>query len=141
MKTSIFLIAAILTVSADLTDGRVVQAQEAADQPSAGAASGGGSESDGDELPPPLTEYMGRRIAQTMHFSGAALLTRDEREIEEDSRTMLQALKVQPGQTVCDLGCGNGYHTLRLADQVGREGTVLAVDIQQEMLDDSRDRG
>lgn len=86
-------------------------------------------------VPPPLTEYMGRPIARTMHFSGAAWLTRDRREAEENSQTMLEALQVKPGQTVCDLGCGNGYHTLRLAELVGRQGKVLAVDIQKEMLD------
>lgn len=87
------------------------------------------------EIPPPLTEYLGRRIAQTMHFSGADWLTRDRREIEENTRAMIEALGVQPGETVCDLGCGNGYHTLRLAELVGREGRVLAVDVQEEMLD------
>jgi ubiquinone/menaquinone biosynthesis C-methylase UbiE len=48
---------------------------------------------------------------------------------------MLQALAVRPGQTVCDLGCGNGYHTLRLARRVGPQGKVFAVDIQPEMLE------
>jgi SAM-dependent methyltransferase len=88
-----------------------------------------------DEVPPPLTEYLGRRIARTMHFTGADWLTRDRREVEENTQAMIKALGVQPGQTVCDLGCGNGYHTLRLAELVGREGRVLAVDVQEEMLD------
>jgi SAM-dependent methyltransferase len=95
----------------------------------------GSEEAGGEDLPPPLTEYMGRRIAPTMHYSGAAWLTRDVREAEENAQKMLDALQVKPGQTVCDLGCGNGYHTLRLAELVGREGKVLAVDIQKEMLD------
>lgn len=87
------------------------------------------------EIPPPLREYMGRRIAPTMHFSHADWLTRTEREAEESTRTMIEALGIRPGQTVCDLGCGNGYHTLKLASLVGRQGRVLAVDVQKEMLD------
>ena len=47
---------------------------------------------------------------------------------------LLEALALKPGQTVCDLGCGNGFYTLELARQVGPEGTVYAVDIQPEML-------
>jgi ubiquinone/menaquinone biosynthesis C-methylase UbiE len=47
---------------------------------------------------------------------------------------MLQALGVKPGQTVCDMGCGNGFYTLQLARLVGPRGRVYAVDIQPEML-------
>jgi ubiquinone/menaquinone biosynthesis C-methylase UbiE len=32
------------------------------------------------------------------------------------------------------MGCGNGYHALRLAKLVGVKGRVLAVDIQPQML-------
>jgi ubiquinone/menaquinone biosynthesis C-methylase UbiE len=86
------------------------------------------------ELPPPLQTYLGREIAQTMHYLGAEWLTRDTREKEERATVMLENLGVKPGMTVCDMGCGNGYHTLRLAKMVGPEGKVLGVDIQREML-------
>lgn len=84
--------------------------------------------------PPPLTHYLGREIAQTMHWSGAGWLTREDREKEEDCTTMVKQLNVQPGQTVCDLGAGNGFYTIWLAKLVGEKGRVLAVDIQPEML-------
>jgi ubiquinone/menaquinone biosynthesis C-methylase UbiE len=87
-----------------------------------------------DNVPRALTEYKGRTIARTMHYSGAGWLTRDEREEEERASQMLKALGVKPGQTVCDLGCGNGFHTLKLAKMVGPGGRVLAVDVQREML-------
>ena len=47
---------------------------------------------------------------------------------------MLKALDIKPGQVVCDMGCGNGFYTLKLAKLVGPTGKVLAVDIQPEML-------
>jgi ubiquinone/menaquinone biosynthesis C-methylase UbiE len=47
---------------------------------------------------------------------------------------MLEQLEVQPGMTVCDMGCGDGYYTMELAKRVGPTGKVIAVDIQPEML-------
>lgn len=78
--------------------------------------------------------YMGRTIAQTMHYSGAEWLIRENRESEERSSQMLAQLNVKPGMTVCDMGCGNGFHSIRLARLVGASGTVLGVDVQPEML-------
>jgi ubiquinone/menaquinone biosynthesis C-methylase UbiE len=97
-------------------------------------ASGKAQQDRSADTPPPLTHYKGRQIAQTMHYLGAAWLTREERNREEDTQSLLKALKVKPGQTVCDMGCGNGYYTLELARLVGARGKVLAVDIQPEML-------
>ena len=42
---------------------------------------------------------------------------------------------VSKGMTVMDIGCGMGYFTLGLAELVGDNGKVFAVDLQQEMLD------
>lgn len=84
--------------------------------------------------PAPLTEYKGRTIAPTMTYHGADWLTRKEREQEEHCKTLLKALNVKPGQAICDMGCGNGFYTLRLAKFVGKKGRVLAVDVQPEML-------
>jgi len=77
---------------------------------------------------------MGRHIAPTMSASGAEWLIRKSRETEEQPRKLLKALQLQPKQQVCDFGCGNGYYTLQLAQRVGPQGKVFAVDIQQEML-------
>jgi hypothetical protein len=67
-------------------------------------------------LPPPLTHYKGREIAAYMTYRGADWLVRAEREKEESCEEMLAALEIRPGQSVCDLGCGNGFYTLKLAD-------------------------
>jgi ubiquinone/menaquinone biosynthesis C-methylase UbiE len=90
---------------------------------------------DETSIPEPAETYKGREIAQTMHYLGAPWLTRESREREEDCNTMLAALNVKPGDTVCDLGCGNGFYTIRLAKLVGEKGKVVAVDIQREMLE------
>jgi ubiquinone/menaquinone biosynthesis C-methylase UbiE len=87
-----------------------------------------------NSIPPPVTHYKGREVAQTMHYLGAPWLTRESREREEDCTTLLKALNLKPGDTVCDLGCGNGFYTLKLSKLVGDRGRVLAVDIQREML-------
>ncbi|REK07528.1 MAG: class I SAM-dependent methyltransferase [Planctomycetota bacterium] len=87
-----------------------------------------------EEIPPAKPGYMGRKIATTMHYLGAPWLMRESRQREEDCETLLKALNVKPGQTVCDIGCGNGFYTLQLAKLVGEQGRVLAVDIQPEML-------
>ncbi len=86
------------------------------------------------EAPPAQTHYKGREIATTMHVLGAPWLVRESRQREEDCRTLLRELDIEPGQVVCDMGCGNGFYTLELARRVGPKGKVYAVDIQPEML-------
>jgi cyclopropane fatty-acyl-phospholipid synthase-like methyltransferase len=86
-------------------------------------------------IPPAPGTYMGRRIATTMHYTGAPWLRRGSREREEGTALMLANLGVRTGMTVCDLGCGNGYYSIPLARRTGDAGRVLAVDIQPEMLD------
>jgi SAM-dependent methyltransferase len=47
----------------------------------------------------------------------------------------LLAPYVKPGMTVVDVGCGMGYFTIPLARIAGPGGKVIAVDLQQRMLD------
>jgi ubiquinone/menaquinone biosynthesis C-methylase UbiE len=78
--------------------------------------------------------YMGRQIADVMSWQGVDWLFRETRIEEEQPEAMLDALKIAPGATVADVGAGAGYHSIRLARRVGPEGTVLATDVQPEML-------
>jgi ubiquinone/menaquinone biosynthesis C-methylase UbiE len=84
--------------------------------------------------PRPQTHYKGREIAATMTWHGADWLLRDSRQDEENCALMLKALHIAPGDTVCDMGCGNGFYTVPLSRLVGPEGRVYAVDVQGEML-------
>lgn len=87
-----------------------------------------------EEAPPPLTKYLGRRIALPMSYHGIPWLNRPERIQEENPEEMLAQLELKEGMTVCDMGCGDGYYTMELAKRVGPSGKVFAVDIQPEML-------
>ncbi len=42
---------------------------------------------------------------------------------------------VRPGATVMDFGCGMGLFSIAMAKMVGRGGQIIAVDLQQQMLD------
>ena len=79
--------------------------------------------------------YMGRRIADVMSWQGVDWLFRETRIEEEQPEAMLDELKILPGSTVADVGAGPGYHSIRLARRVGPEGTVLATDVQPEMIE------
>jgi 2-polyprenyl-3-methyl-5-hydroxy-6-metoxy-1,4-benzoquinol methylase len=92
------------------------------------------------KVPSGRTEYMGRTIAQTMHFTGANWLLRDSREREEQCSRMLANMGIEEGMTICDMGCGNGFYSLKMARAVGPKGQILAVDVQPEMLVMLRDR-
>lgn len=48
---------------------------------------------------------------------------------------ILEALVLQSGQTVADIGAGGGYFSLRFADAVGRQGRVFAVDTDPRFLE------
>ena len=95
---------------------------------------------DPEQQPQGRARYLGREVAQTMHWTGAPWLLRETRENEENGALLRRWLAVQQGQVVCDLGCGNGYHTLPLAEAVGPTGKVLAVDLPPQMLQLLRQR-
>ncbi len=77
------------------------------------------------QSPAVAARYMGRKIATTMHYTGADWLMRESRQREEDCKRLLKELHVKPGQIVCDMGCGNGFYTLKLARLTGKTGRNL----------------
>lgn len=79
--------------------------------------------------------FLGREIAHVMGHQAAGWLERPEREQEERTDLLLEALNLKPGENVADIGCGTGYFAERMAKKVAPDGVVYGVDIQQEMLD------
>ncbi len=79
--------------------------------------------------------YLGREIAHVMGHQAAGWLERPEREAEERTDLLVEAMQLSPGEVVADIGAGSGYFSWRMAKAVAPEGKVLAVEIQQEMLD------
>ncbi|MGQ0635426.1 MAG: class I SAM-dependent methyltransferase [Planctomycetaceae bacterium] len=80
--------------------------------------------------------YMGREIAHVVGGPGTIQwLERPEREKEEATSKMIDELKLEPGMIVADIGTGSGLITRMMAPRVAPEGRVVAVDVQQEMLD------
>jgi putative heme-binding domain-containing protein len=69
-------------------------------------------------------------VTETIDF-----FDRPSRNSDERSDEIIEALDIPGGATVADLGAGTGYFTWRLAQKVGPDGKVIAVDIQKKMLE------
>jgi ubiquinone/menaquinone biosynthesis C-methylase UbiE len=63
------------------------------------------------------------------------MLERPQREEYQEKERVIEALGLAPGECVADIGAGSGYFTIPVAHAVGPDGTVLAIDIHQQMLD------
>jgi len=113
----------------------------------AAALSAAGLAEDAPKPPPGLYEtredhdpngigvfYMGREIAHVMGHQAADWLERPEREEEEGTDRMVDALKFREGEVVADIGCGSGYVSRKISKKVGAGGRIYGVDIQPEML-------
>jgi precorrin-6B methylase 2 len=78
--------------------------------------------------------YMDREISGVMGWQGASWLERDKREREERTDLLLEALALQPGIVVADIGAGTGYLSRRMAPLVMPGGKIIALDLQPEMV-------
>lgn len=65
------------------------------------------------------------KLACVMTFMGREWLLR---------RAAVQALELQPGNTVLDLACGTGLNFAFLENAVGQNGKIIAFDYSKEML-------
>ncbi|MDG2002757.1 MAG: class I SAM-dependent methyltransferase [Novosphingobium sp.] len=53
------------------------------------------------------------------------------RDSVNEAQTVMDLAEIGKGMTVADIGAGEGYYTVRLADRVGKQGRVLAQDIDE----------
>ncbi len=63
-----------------------------------------------------------------------------ERDGADEFGQVAKLMKVKPGETVADVGAGNGYYVFRFAKMVGPSGKVLAEDITPDYLADLETR-
>ncbi len=72
---------------------------------------------------------------------GRLFLSADERpERIARRKQLLEALAVQPGERILDVGCGAGQLAVEIAALVGSTGRVDGVDISEDMLAAAHDR-
>jgi ubiquinone/menaquinone biosynthesis C-methylase UbiE len=61
--------------------------------------------------------------------------TEDARDERGEATKVMELAEIAQGMTVADIGAGEGYYTVRLAERVGRTGRVLAQDIDRDALE------
>jgi SAM-dependent methyltransferase len=101
-------------------------------------------------LLPALLAGCGSKNEQAPQFPPAdrpvAKIVSDRWSNEETRDRLNEADKIMdmagiaPGMTVADIGAGEGYYTVRLAERVGAKGRVLAQDILPEVRDKLAER-
>jgi ubiquinone/menaquinone biosynthesis C-methylase UbiE len=68
-------------------------------------------------------------------LGGNSVSTEEARDDRNEANTVMDLAMLKPGMTVADIGAGEGYYTVRLAERVGEGGRVLAQDIDRGALD------
>jgi len=64
-----------------------------------------------------------------------AYSTEAERDRHGEAARVMNRLGVAPGMRVADIGAGDGYYTVRLAQRLGHGATIYAEDVSQPYLD------
>lgn len=85
----------------------------------------------------PMRDYEGHRVFNPLFLF---YLESDARAQWQMPEQVLDALALQPGDTVADIGAGGGYFMERLAARVGPTGHVFATDVQEVLLKKLRQR-
>jgi ubiquinone/menaquinone biosynthesis C-methylase UbiE len=66
--------------------------------------------------------------------AGSQFSTEQARDDRNEAMTVMDLAKIRPGMRVADIGAGEGYYTVRLAERVGPEGRVVAEDIDPDAM-------
>jgi ubiquinone/menaquinone biosynthesis C-methylase UbiE len=83
---------------------------------------------------PPSSREFPRAERDVSEVTGNQFSTETQRDSVGEAAKVMDLADIRPGMTVADLGAGEGYYTVRLAEKVGRRGRVLAQDIDREAL-------
>jgi protein-L-isoaspartate O-methyltransferase len=96
-----------------------------------------------DRSRPSPPEYWTTDDADPRHVYHDGLIALDEARALNNGQPSLYAslfdhLNLSPGPRVLHLGCGTGYHSVILAEVVGRDGKVTAVEVDETLADRAR---
>lgn len=75
-----------------------------------------------------------RAYRPVSELGGNSFSTEQARDDRKEAERVMELAAIQQGMTVADIGAGEGYYTVRLAARVGKDGRVLAQDIDEGAL-------
>src|SRR5262245_31481188 len=85
-----------------------------------------------------MTEIPTNRPAGGAPLHSEAMLSLDDQVYAPLSAQRVAWLDILPGARLLDAGCGRGAMAVRLAEAVGPDGTIVAIDKSQEALTAAR---
>jgi len=77
------------------------------------------------------------RLVACLMFTCTFVVAEDRNSWQQPER-VVNDLTIKPGTRIADIGCGDGYFSLRLAKSTGEKGLVFAVEINAKALDTLR---
>ena len=83
---------------------------------------------------PETSREFPRAYRPVSELGKTSVSTEQARDDRNEASTVMDLAQIEPGMTVADIGAGEGYYTVRLAERVGGDGRVLAQDIDQDAL-------
>ena len=89
---------------------------------------------DEDADRPPTSREFPRAYRPVSKTGAFAFSSEVQRDKVNEAKVVMDLADIRPGMTVADIGAGEGYYTVRLAERVGRKGRVLAQDIDRQPL-------
>lgn len=89
---------------------------------------------DNDSDRPETAREFPRAHRPVSAVGGNEFAAEDQRDNLGEAKVVMDLAQIGEGTTVADIGAGEGYYTVRLAERVGAKGRVLAQDIDPEAL-------
>jgi ubiquinone/menaquinone biosynthesis C-methylase UbiE len=83
---------------------------------------------------PETSREFPRAYRPVSELGKTSVSTEQARDDRNEANTVMDLANIRAGMTVADIGAGEGYYTVRLAERVGMDGRVLAQDIDQDAL-------
>lgn len=93
---------------------------------------GCGDGADADRLP--TAREFPRPYRPVSDLGASSFSSEDQRDSRGEAQAVMDLADIRPGASVADIGAGEGYYTVRLAERVGAKGRVLAQDVDPEAI-------